>query len=43
MKTIEIKIGSQAGVKLFGYDKNAMFPFSKLPQCWCTMMAMRYM
>ena len=32
MKKIEIKIGSQAGIRLWGYDKNASFPFSKWPQ-----------
>jgi len=32
MKKIEIKIDSQAGIRLLGYDKNASFPFSKWPQ-----------
>lgn len=32
MKKIEIKIGSKAGIRLFGYNANATFPFSKWPQ-----------
>lgn len=32
MKKIEIKIGSQAMIRLFGYDAEATFPFSKWPQ-----------
>lgn len=32
MKKIEIRIGSQAGIRLLGYDKDAMIPFSKWPQ-----------
>ena len=32
MKKIEIKISSKAGIKLFGYNANATFAFSKWPQ-----------
>lgn len=32
MKNIKIKIGSQAWIMLYGYDKDARFPFSELPQ-----------
>ncbi len=32
MKKIEIKAGHEAGVTLFGYDPDAAFPFSRLPQ-----------
>ena len=32
MKKIEIKIGSQAMIRLFGYNAEATFPFSKYPQ-----------
>ena len=32
MKKIEIKICSQAWIRLYGYDENARFPFSSLPQ-----------
>lgn len=32
MKKIEIKIGSKAGIRLFGYNTNAIYPFSKWPQ-----------
>lgn len=32
MKKIEIKIGSRAWIRLFGYNATAIFPFSKWPQ-----------
>lgn len=32
MKKIEIKIGSQVMLRLFGYNAEARFPFSKWPQ-----------
>lgn len=32
MELIAIKTGSNEGVYFLGYDKNALYPFSKLPQ-----------